>query len=262
LTVLAVAIFMLGGSTIAQVFLPPPPPAHPADYGEVILDNFASKSPGAVVFDHWLHRSRFTCRLCHVDVGFAMKAKATGITAESNRQGFRCGACHDGKKIFDGKPLFAACSQGPANSQCDRCHSLDKKGVRQFEYESFTATFPKSIYGINWEAAERTGKVKPVDSVEGITMKKTRIQSREDFTLKTSDVWVHPVLFSHKKHSVWNGCELCHPEIFPTVKKSSVQYTMSSNLEGHHCGACHLKVAFPLNSCSRCHPRAPTWAQQ
>ena len=99
LLVLAGAFLFLLGSAVAQFYLPPPPPAQPSNYGKVILDSRASKpgSPGAVVFDHWLHRSKFTCRLCHVDIGFAMEAKATGVTPESNRQGFHCGACHDEK---------------------------------------------------------------------------------------------------------------------------------------------------------------------
>ena len=87
----------------AQIYLPQRPP-EPSEYGKVILDNYSSAGPGPVVFDHWLHRSMFTCRVCHVDVGFAMEAKATGINASSNREGFYCGACHDGKKLFREKP--------------------------------------------------------------------------------------------------------------------------------------------------------------
>jgi len=252
---------LLAATAVAQIYLPPPPPP-PSDYGKVILDTYVKSSPGAVVFDHWLHRSKFTCRLCHVDAGFAMEAKATGITAESNRQGFHCGACHDGKKLFYGKPLFAACPRTPPDRQCDRCHSLGKVGARKYEYSSFTEHFPKDLYGINWEAAEARGIVKPVDFVPGIMLRKAQIQSREDFTIEAGLEWVHPVLFSHEKHSVWNGCELCHPDIFPTARRSTVQYTMFSNIEGRHCGACHTKVAFPLNNCQKCHPSGPRWAAQ
>jgi c(7)-type cytochrome triheme protein len=191
-----------------------------------------------------------------------MEAKATGIRAESNQQGFHCGACHDGRKTFEGKPIFAACSNTLTGSQCNRCHSVGKVGVRKYEYNSYTAKFPKAAYGIDWMAAEERGMIKPVDFVEGSSVKKTQMQSREDFAIASGIFWVHPVSFSHEKHSVWNGCELCHPEIFPTVKKSAVQYTMFSNAAGQHCGACHLKVAFPLNNCQMCHPRAPRWAQQ
>lgn len=101
LLVLACGILLLGNIAFAQIYLPKPPP-EPAEYGKVILDSHATAGPGAVVFDHWLHRSMFTCRVCHVDIGFAMETKATGVSASTNREGFHCGACHDGKRLFEG----------------------------------------------------------------------------------------------------------------------------------------------------------------
>jgi c(7)-type cytochrome triheme protein len=261
LFVLACLVLFLVNTSSAQIYLPGPPPQNPSDYGKVILDTYTTAGPGAVVFDHWLHRSKFTCRLCHVDIGFAMKAKATGIRASSNRQGFHCGACHDGKRIIDGKTVFASCSDQTNDKQCVRCHSLGKQGVREYEYKGYTARFPKSGYGVNWEAAENDRLIRPIDSLEGISVKRRPMQSREDFAIKAGYSWVHPITFSHEKHSIWNGCELCHPEIFPTAKKGTVTYSMFSNIEGRHCGACHGKVAFPLNNCSGCHPRGPSWAQ-
>jgi len=122
------AIVLLVGTSLAQIYLPEAPPPQASDYGKVILDTYsaAPAGPGAVVFDHWLHRSRFTCRLCHVDIGFAMKAKATEIRAASNRQGFHCGACHDGKRVINGKTVFASCSDDVTSKQCARCHSLGR----------------------------------------------------------------------------------------------------------------------------------------
>ena len=158
-----VLVLLLGNIVSAQIYLPKPAPP-PSEYGKVILDN-SKTGPGPVVFDHWLHRSMYTCRLCHVDVGFAMQAKATGITARTNREGFHCGACHDGKKLFEGKTIFPACSDTPNGNnndqQCNRCHSVGKKGVRKYEYKKFTAKFPKGVYGVNWEAAEKSGVIKP-----------------------------------------------------------------------------------------------------
>ena len=258
--VLACAVLFLLSTSSAQIYLPGPPPQNPSNYGKVILDTYsAAPGPGAVVFDHWLHRSKFTCRLCHVDIGFAMEAKATGIRAATNRQGFHCGACHAGKRIIDGKIVFASCSDQNDN-QCDRCHSLGKQGVRKYSYDAFTAKFPKAKYGVNWEAAEKQGLIKPIDFLDGVSVKRQPMQNREDFSIKAGYSWVHPITFSHEKHSIWNGCELCHPEIFPTGRKGSVRYSMFSNIEGRYCGACHGKVAFPLNNCSSCHPRAPYWA--
>ena len=253
------AVLLAGNVASAQVYLPERPPA-PSEYGKVILDSSSSVGPGAVVFDHWLHRSKFTCRLCHVDIGFAMQAKATGITAATNREGFHCGACHDGNKMFGGKTIFAACSDSTNDLQCSRCHSLGKKGVRKYEYREFTARFPKGVLGVNWEEAQRSGVINPVDFVEGLSVKKAPMKNREDFTVKSGYAWVHPIGFSHEKHAIWNGCELCHPEIFPTAQKETIHYSMLSNIEGRFCGACHGKVAFPLNNCQACHPKGPLWA--
>ncbi len=58
-----------------------------------------------VVFDYWLHRAKFTCRVCHVDIGFAMEASATKIKAETNIKGFHCGSCHNGKESMGQKGL-------------------------------------------------------------------------------------------------------------------------------------------------------------
>jgi len=263
LLVLICVIVGLAGTSPAQIYLPEPPPAQPSDYGKVIIDTYSTgpNGPGAVVFDHWLHRSKFTCRLCHVDVGFGMKAKSTGIRAATNRQGFHCGACHDGKRVIDGKVVFASCSDDVNSKQCARCHSVGKTGVREYEYKKFTAKFPKSNYGVNWEAAESSGHIRPIDFLEGVSVKREAMKRQENFSIKAGYSWVHPIEFSHEKHTVWNGCELCHPEIFPTVKSGGPTYsiTMFENIQGRYCGACHAKVAFPLNNCRRCHPRAPAW---
>ena len=259
LLALTCGILLLGNIALAQIYLPEPPP-EPSEYGKVILDNHSKAGPGAVVFDHWLHRSKFTCRLCHVDIGFAMQANTTGINASTNREGFHCGACHDGKRVLEGKTIFAACSDAANDKQCDRCHSLGKKGVRKYEYKKFTAKFPKSFYGVNWEAAETSGVIKPVDFVEGLSAKTAKMENRKDFSIEAGYSWVHPIVFSHEKHSVWNGCELCHPEIFPAGKKGTIRHSMFSNIEGRYCGACHGKVAFPLNNCQRCHAKGPSWA--
>ncbi len=259
LLLLACGAALLGNIAVAQIYLPKPPP-EPREYGKVVLANHATEGPGPVVFDHWLHRSMFTCRLCHVDVGFAMEANATGISASTNRAGFHCGACHDGKRLYEGRSIFAACSDAAPGKECERCHKSGKKGVRKYEYKEFTAKFPKDTYGVNWEAAEKSGLIHPVDFIDGLSVKKAPIRSREDFTVKAAYSWVHPILFSHEKHSTWNGCELCHPEIFAAAKKGTVHYSMFANIEGRYCGACHGNVAFPLNNCQKCHPGGPLWA--
>jgi len=63
------------------------------------------------------------------------------------------------------------------------------------------------------------------------------------------------IIFSHAKHTVWNGCEGCHPEIFMGVKRGATKYSMVDIFEGKYCGACHVAVAFPTIDCQRCHSR-------
>ena len=61
----------------------------PENFGRVYLDNYSEKAGVVpVVFDHWLHRAKFTCRVCHIDIGFAMQNKATGINTADNMNGY------------------------------------------------------------------------------------------------------------------------------------------------------------------------------
>jgi c(7)-type cytochrome triheme protein len=225
----------------------------PAALGRVVLDSYSSKAGlGPVTFDHWLHRSKYTCRVCHVDVGFAMKAKASGIQAKTNREDFHCGACHDGKKKLNGTVIFASCSEAAPGKECARCHSTQKE-ARKSDFATFTAKFPRTGYGIDWEETEAEGLIKPVDFVEGLSVKRPALKQQEDFSMKSRVTWVSDITFSHKKHTVWNGCELCHPEIFGATKRGVLRYSMFNIKAGQYCGACHGKVAFPVESCSGCH---------
>ena len=257
---LAGGLYLLGNLAVAQIYLPKAPPP-PADYGRIIFNSTSKTGPGPVIFDHWLHRAKFTCRVCHVDIGFAMQANATGITATTNHEGYHCGACHDGKRVLDGKVIFASCSDGPEEKSCDRCHSIGTSNVRQYDYDTFTSKFPKGVYGVNWELAEQTHVIQPIDFIDGLSMTGASLKNRKDFVVKPAYSWVHPIAFSHEKHTIWNGCELCHPDIFPAAQKGTVHYSMFLNIEGRYCGACHGKVASPLNNCQKCHPNAPPWAQ-
>ncbi len=213
----------------------------PQDYGLVIIDNFSGKAGLAPVrFDHWLHRAIYTCRLCHVDIGFAMEANGTKITADANSKGFYCGACHDGTRIYNDKKIFASCTAGPAKpgeaETCIRCHFVGKKdGEKQeYDYATFTAKFPKRNFGklIDWEKAESERLIQPVDFLEGVSFQRRALKAQKDFSITSKSTWMPDIIFSHKKHVIWNGCEVCHPDIFPSVKKGAVKYTMLEIVRG------------------------------
>ena len=137
---------------------------------------------------------------------------------------------------------------------CERCHSLKKNSDKEREFNAFIEKMPRKALGngIDWEAAESSGLIKPLDCLEGISVQRPPIKAQKDFSIEANVTWMSDVIFSHKKHAFWNGCEVCHPEIFP-IKKGSKRYTMLEIDSGEYCGVCHDKVAFPILDCQRCH---------
>jgi c(7)-type cytochrome triheme protein len=230
----------------------------PHEFGTVVMNNHSEKAKLApVVFEHWLHRAKFTCRLCHVDLGFAMKAGGTDVKAADNAKGFYCGACHDGRRSFDGGKLFESCGAGAARDTCLRCHSQGKNVKPQRDFGALTGDLPKGRFGngVDWEKAEQAGLIHPVDYLEGVSIRRESISAGKDFALSPKLEGMPDILFSHKKHTVWNGCELCHPEIFVGVSRGTTKYSMVEIFEGKYCGVCHSSVAFPMLDCQRCHTK-------
>jgi c(7)-type cytochrome triheme protein len=224
-------------------------------YGRVLLDNFSTGiGLPAVTFDHWRHRALYTCRVCHVDLGFAMKAGATRVSAATNGSGAHCGACHDGKRVHEGRPIFRACYGWPHADPargCTRCHTGPNAGPGS-GYEEFVRAMPVDIAGdIDWVSAGPR-LIKPTDTVEGISVKRASMRIDRDVEIRPRETWMHSVTFSHRRHVAWAGCELCHPDVFP-MRRAAVTYEMEAMRAGRYCGACHLTVAFPLSTCGRCH---------
>jgi len=245
----------------------------PYEYGQVVIDNFSRKAGREpVVFEHWIHRAKFTCRVCHVDLGFAMKAGGTGITAADNARGKYCGTCHNGKRVFaDGQTAFAACAEEDSK-RCDRCHSWGKEVKSDFDFFAFSAPLPKARFGngIDWEKAEALGLIKPVSSLEsvgGIFTLSWFLTPQADFEhdwfltpqadseLDPKVVGMPDIVFSHQKHIRWNGCELCHPAALGGVQRGAAPDAMLDSFHGKDCGRCHSTVAFPLTDCRRCHSK-------
>lgn len=232
----------------------------PQSQGRVILNNYSKRAGLApVIFDHWLHRGQFTCRLCHLDVGFAMEAGETRISASHNMQGFYCGACHDGTRAIGGNTIFAACAEevsGEEGKRCERCHSRGKQGVRQITFEDFTERLPRTLgRAVDWEKAEEEGAIKPIDFLEGLSLQRGAMKAQDDFAIESQASWASDVIFSHKKHAIWNGCALCHPDIYASTKAGTVKYSMFQIFEGESCGVCHGNVAFSLFLCEKCHKK-------
>ncbi len=90
----------------------PAAPKAPADFTMPKAEN----SPGAVTFSHARHLAKVgKCSTCHMR-DFKLKRGASGpITLEAKQEGKFCGACHDGKTMFNGAVVFPI-------DQCDACH--------------------------------------------------------------------------------------------------------------------------------------------
>jgi len=233
----------------------------PADFGKVVMNNHASKAKmSPVVFQHWLHRAKYTCRVCHVDIGFAMTTGETNVRAADNAKGMYCGACHnDRAKTDDGHTIFAACTLPltPGRSGCGRCHSVGSETELAYEFSAFTKRLPRGRFGngIDWELAESTQRIRPVDYVEGVSFRRSSLKAQKDFALSSKLEGMPDIIFSHAKHTVWSGCEGCHPQIFVGVKKGTTKYNMVDIFQGKSCGVCHVNVAFPMTDCQRCHSK-------
>ncbi len=227
-------------------------PPKPDEYGNVVIANYAARvDSDPVVFPHWLHRAKYTCRLCHVDLGFAMTAGETGITDKDNQNGLYCGACHNGTEAFAQEETA---KKGETIQHCDRCHSGGKKVEFAYDFYDFVKDFPRSRFGnrVDWLKAEEQGLIELSDYLEGISIDRGSLQGPEDSRIVAEAPGMPAIIFSHEKHVVWSGCELCHPQIFP-IRKSDQVYDMQEIFDGNFCGACHGSVAFPNTDCRLCH---------
>jgi c(7)-type cytochrome triheme protein len=236
----------------------------PYEFGSVTLSNYSQQAGMApVVFDHWVHRKNFTCRLCHVDIGFGMTANSTKVRAADNSKGYFCGACHNGSTLFNKTKIFESCATSYSREEykrCVKCHALERDPAREESFYRFMEKMPRETFGngINWEKAEDSGSLKLIDQLSSVTPRKSGMKIQSDFGLKTKVDGMPDIIFSHAKHTVWNGCELCHPDIFVGIKKGATKYSMIELFDGKYCGVCHDKVAFPQTDCKRCHAKPVT----
>lgn len=215
-------------------------------YGNVVMRARSRKAGMApVVFSHWSHRARYTCRVCHQELGFSMRLGDSGITRNQYLAGKFCGACHNGSIAF-------TVADGP-KAQCKKCHMDSTRDLEQ-QFADFTDLLPMAAFGngIDWSAALRDGAVKPVDALDPSRLIQFPEILKQPLKLGTASPR-SDVGFSHQEHFAELDCSSCHPDIFNIKKKSTADFTMDSNMYGNFCGACHMQVAFPMNDCRRCH---------
>ena len=231
---------LLAAEAHANFNLPPLPPRE--EYGDVII-NRTSTANGqeSVIFSHWLHRRKFTCRVCHGELDFQMKVNATEISERANRQGKFCGACHNGKIAFR------------HNGNCEKCHTGGSRtGGNKFDDFILKTALPMTLAGngVNWAAGMSNGVIKPETYIK---KKSQDMKFDKELLLEAEMSIIPPAVFPHKEHIAWLDCDNCHPEPF-NIKKKGTHFSMVQILRGEYCGACHLSIAFPMDECKRCHP--------
>jgi c(7)-type cytochrome triheme protein len=217
-------------------------------YGNVTLRNRTKPIGMApVTFPHWKHRIGYSCRVCHVELGFSMLAGGTGITRRQYLAGALCGVCHDGKTAFTARDETGA--------ECGRCHMQDTSELQK-RFEAFAAKLPAAQFGngIDWSRALAEGLIKPIPSLQGDKIMPLPSDLEKPLKLGIASLR-SDVLFSHKEHFTELDCSNCHPDLFNIQKKGTQAFTMDHNIFGNFCGACHMLVAFPMNDCRRCHPQ-------
>lgn len=245
-TFFLICAFILTASSVSSSVyeyygLPPLP--HPSQYGNVLMDQHGDeRTMPPVSFSHWSHRMQYTCRVCHFELEFAMEANGTKITEHDNLQGQYCGACHNGEIAF-----------AHTKEYCVYCHNYGMDGSEK-RFKALPK-LPYAPYGneIDWVKATEQGLINPKQSILNENFEPIKFTSKLDLT---ADWGMIPrAEFPHEAHQQWLDCANCHPDTFNVKKKTTQRFDMQYNVQGKFCGVCHLRVAFPLDDCSRCHPK-------
>ncbi|MBI3398896.1 MAG: cytochrome c3 family protein [Deltaproteobacteria bacterium] len=226
-------------------------------------EEMAVRGLSPVLYPHWIHRAFFRCKVCHEDI-FIMKRGANDISQAKIQEGKQCGACHNGAISFNAN----------AQENCVRCHIVGKPDAKPLvDLSYYNPNKFKEIasrVGSEWKPENMPGGKLPLDKmgfVNWVELDKikafgprTAINGSQDtegvretsILFETSSTFLKNVLFSHKIHSTWVKCSLCHPNVFkPELGANMIK--MIEMKDGKSCGRCHGKVAFTYSDCLRCH---------
>jgi hypothetical protein len=178
----------------------------------------------------------FTCRVCHVDIGFAMKAGAR----TSRRPTMRA--------VITAAPVITAKwsrKENPSSQPAPRKRSwttrndasaatpMARKSHPILTSSNSVNRFPKNASETDWIGKNRRSWDSSSPPLFFLASPQQEILSPSRRTCAKPKVEGMPdIIFSHKKHTVWNGCELCHPDIFMGVKRGTVKYSMVDISQG------------------------------
>ena len=115
-----------------------------------------TKGVKPVVFPHWVHREKYTCKVCHTELGYALKAGTAVIRQADIEAGESCGVCHNGTIAFGA-------------NKCVRCHSYGVEVKENAKIEDALKGLPPDDFGnkVNWVEALARGQDKAQGRAEG-----------------------------------------------------------------------------------------------
>lgn len=128
----------------------------------------------------------------------------------------------------------------------------EKAGGKEHPAALELSGLPKDQYGlIDWATAIKSGKVKPLDSLDPTAPPMPPFNL--DIVIKAKSRFMPDVVYPHYTHTLWLTCTNCHTKIFNMKAGGNPDMTMPKIAAGEYCGRCHNRVAFPLSDCTRCH---------
>ncbi len=220
-------------------------PVLPLDVELVPEESAAFKA----VFPHRAHTEWLGCESCH-PAPFQMARGATPITMAKIQAGEYCGACH-GKVAFKIEGACARCHSGfPAQPKWrpSEAPRTPVEGARSWAEAS--KLLPVTAGGPDWSKALAEGVIAPRAGLDPSAAARPIMPL--DVELVPEGNPAFKVVFPHQAHTEWLGCESCHPALFQMARGTN-PITMAKIQAGEYCGACHGKVAFPVEACGRCH---------
>lgn len=236
---------------------------------QAVLDfnvNIARAAGGGfgVKFSHVAHTQWLSCDSCHPAI-FPLDRDAPRpvITMNKIRAGQYCGACH-GRVAFGVDNACTRCHQGAPERAEWKPEGPPRAPIEQVAgWDAASKLLPSHAGFPDWSKALNDGVVAPRAGLDESAENQPVLPL--DVPFMASGNAAFKVVFSHKAHTEWLGCNNCHVGIFQ-MKRGATPITMEKINAGEYCGVCHGKVAFAVNTgCARCHtafPVTPEWKPQ
>ena len=123
---------------------------------------------------------------------------------------------------------------------------------QETDSERVRKLLPRDLHGnIDWVRALRDGTIKPRRQAPGVRPVAALPGGEFGYDLYMSEDTSSSAFFPHSAHVEWSSCASCHPRLFARQREPIDHDAMR---DGKFCGACHGKVAFPIETaCERCH---------